>query len=146
MPSGTGTCNVASVSGRQNGDSSDSEKAPKGPVSIIISAADGAGYTYRNGVEIGRAPIGGLRGISGSYASSALATVDSSGRRDWLSIASVGRRVPNLKVLANRISVDPTFLANARKLIPPGTSLIVTDAPVNAQTRSGFGFNILTSS
>jgi hypothetical protein len=112
------------------------QKAPKGPVSIIISAADGAGYIYRNGVEIGRAPIGGLKGIRGSYAFSALATVDASGRRDWLSIASVGKRVPNLKDLATRISIDPTFLANARKLITPGTSLIVTDAPVNAQTRS----------
>ena len=122
------------------------EKAPKGPVSIIISAADGAGYIYRNGVEIGRAPIRGLRGISGSHAFSALATVDSSGRRDWLSIASVGRRRPNLKDLASRMSVDATFLANARKLITPGTSLIVTDAPVNARTRSSSGFNILTSS
>jgi len=54
--------------------------------------------------------------------------------------------VPNLKDLANRISVDPTFLANARKLITPGTSMIVTDAPVNATTRSSSGFNILTSS
>jgi hypothetical protein len=122
------------------------EKAPNGPVSIIISAADGAGYIYRNGVEIGRAPITGLKGIRGSYAFSALATVDASGRRDWLSIASVGRRVPNLKELATRISIDPTFLANARKLITPGTSLIVTDAPVNATTRSSSGFNILTTS
>jgi len=122
------------------------EKAPQGPVSIIISAADGAGYVYRNGVEIGRAPITGLKGIRGSYAFSALATVDASGRRDWLSIASVGKRVPNLKELATRISIDPTFLANARKLITPGTSLIVTDAPVNATTRSSSGFNILTTS
>ena len=36
------------------------EKAPEGPVSIVISAADGAAYIYRNGVEIGRAPVGGL--------------------------------------------------------------------------------------
>jgi hypothetical protein len=122
------------------------QKAPKGPVSIIISAADGAGYIYRNGVEIGRAPIRGLKGISGSHAFSALATVDSSGRRDWLSIASVGKRAPNLKDLAKRVSIDPTFLANARKLITPGTSLIVTDAPVNATTCSSSGFNILTTS
>jgi hypothetical protein len=107
------------------------EKAPKSPVPIIISAADGAGYIYRNGVEIGRTPIRGLRGISGSHAFSALATVDSNGRRGWLSVASVGRGRPNLKDLANRMSVDPTFLANARKLITPGTLLIVTDAPVN---------------
>jgi hypothetical protein len=58
----------------------------------------------------------GLKGICGSQAFSALATVDSSGRRDWLSIA---------------VSVS---------------TLIATDAPVNARTRSSSGFNILASS
>jgi hypothetical protein len=55
----------------------------------------------------------GLKGISGVHAFLALAKVDSSGRREWLSIASVGKRAPN-KDLADRASVDPTFLANAR--------------------------------
>jgi hypothetical protein len=122
------------------------DKAPDGPVSVILSAADGAAYVFRNGVEIGRARVGGLEGISGSYAFSALATVDSSGRRDWLSIASVGGGAPNLTELASRIAVDPEFLANARALITPGMSLIVTDAPAGADTRSGSDFNILTSS
>jgi len=84
--------------------------------------------------------------ISGSHAFSALATEDSSGRRDWLSIASVGGAAPNLTELASRIAVDPAFLANARALITPGTSLIVTDAPADADTRSGSDFNILTTS
>jgi hypothetical protein len=122
------------------------EKAREGPVTVILSAADGAAYVYRNGVEIGRAPAGGLEHISGSYAFSALATVDSSGRRDWLSITSVGGTAPNLKDLASRIAVDPKFLANARALITPGTSLIITDAPVNVNTRSGSDFSILTTS
>src|SRR5262245_51928985 len=124
----------------------DPQKAPKGPVSIILSARDGAGYVYRNGVEIGRAPVGRLAGIVGSYAFSAMKTVDSTGRRDWLAIASVGGSAPNLKELAGRMTVDPEFLANARALIVPGTSLIVTDAPVDPSTRSGPGFNILTTS
>ncbi len=122
------------------------ERAPKGPVSIIVSVADGAGYIYRNGVEIGRAPVGKLGRIRGTYAYSALATKDSSGRRDWLSVASIGGRPPNLKELAGRMAVDPEFLADARALITPGTSLIVTDMPVNANTHSGSGFNILTAS
>jgi hypothetical protein len=67
------------------------EKAPKGPVSIIVSGADRAAYVYRNGVEIGRAPVGGLERLSGSYVYSALATVDAGGRRDWISIASSRR-------------------------------------------------------
>jgi hypothetical protein len=36
------------------------EMAPKGPTSIIVSAPDRKGYVYRNGVEIGRAPVGGI--------------------------------------------------------------------------------------
>ena len=120
-------------------------KAPKGPVSIILSARDGVGYVYRNGVEIGRAPVAGLQGIVGSYAFSALKTVDPSGRRDWLSVASVGGSVPDLKELGARMVVDPEFLARARGLLMAGTSLIVTDAPVNSDTRSSEGFNILTT-
>jgi hypothetical protein len=122
------------------------DKAPEGPVSVILSAADGAAYVFRNGVEIGRAPVAGLERISGSYAFSALATEDSSGRRDWLSIASVGGVAPNLTELASHIAVDPEFLASARALITPGTSLIITDAPAGADSRSGSDFNILTTS
>ena len=120
-------------------------KASKGPVSVIVSAADKASYVYRNGVEIGRAPVAKLGRVRGTHAYSALATVDSSGQRDWMSVASVGGRTPNLKDLANRMDVDPEFLANMRALVTPGTSLILTDAPVNANTHSTSGFNILTA-
>jgi hypothetical protein len=119
-------------------------KAPQGPVSIIVSGADRAAYVYRNGVEIGRAPVGGLERLSGSYVYSALATVDAGGRRDWISIASSGGRAPNLKDLAHRVAIAPDFLANVRALITPGMTLVLTDAPVNAGTRSARGFNILT--
>jgi hypothetical protein len=123
------------------------EKAPEGPVSIVLSAADGAAYIYRSGVEIGRAPVGGLGSVSGSHAFSALENVDASGRRDWLSVTSVGGAEPDLKALASRMKVDPGILASTRALIVPGTSLIVTDAPVNADThRSTSDFRILTTS
>ena len=36
------------------------EKAPKGPVSVIISNADRAAYVYRHGTQIGKAPINAL--------------------------------------------------------------------------------------
>jgi hypothetical protein len=120
------------------------DKAPKGPVSIIVSGADRAAYVYRNGVEIGRAPVSGLERLSGSYVYSALGSVDASGRRDWISTASIGGRAPNLKELANRASISPDFLADVRALITPGTTLVITDAPVSARTRSAPGFNILT--
>jgi hypothetical protein len=120
-------------------------KAPNGPVSIIVSTADRTAYVYRNGVEIGRTTIGGVERISGTYVYSALATVDSSGRRDWISTASVGGRAPNLKDLANRVAIAPQFLADVRVLITPGTTLVLSDAPVSGRTRSASGFNILTT-
>src|ERR1700726_264357 len=66
------------------------EKAPKGPLSIIVSAPDGAAYIYRNGIEIGQSPVGGIGRLSGSHVYSALSTIEASGRRDWISTASVG--------------------------------------------------------
>src|ERR1700737_4172221 len=120
------------------------EVSPAGPVVVFVSLPERAAYIYRNGVEIGRAPVGGLERLSGSYVYSALATVDAGGRRDWISIASSGGRAPNLKDLAHRVAIAPDFLANVRALITPGMTLVLTDAPVNAGTRSASGFNILT--
>ena len=123
------------------------EKSPNGPVSVILSAPDRRIYVYRNGVEIGRAPVAGLETarLSGTYVYSADSTTDSSGRRDWISTASVGRKAPNLKNLEDRISIDSSFLQDVRAMITPGTTLVVTDAPVSSQTQSGPGFNILTA-
>jgi hypothetical protein len=123
------------------------EVAPKGPISVIVSAPDRKVYVYRNGVEIGGAPVVGLEAVrlSGTYVYSALTTVDSSGRRDWIATAGVGKRPPNLKDLANRISMDPSFLQDVRALIAPGTTLVLTNAPVSSQTHSGPGFDILTT-
>jgi hypothetical protein len=123
------------------------EKSPNGPVSIIVSAPDRKIYVYRNGVEIGRAPVTGLETarLSGTYFYSADSTIDSSGRRDWISTASVGRKAPNLKDLEDRISIDSSFLRDVRALITQGTTLVLTNAPVSGQTHSGSGFNILTA-
>jgi len=123
------------------------EKATKGPVSIIVSSSGGVAHVYRNGVEIGRASVGGLsaRSFSGTHVFSALATVDSEGRRDWLSSTSIGGRRPNIKDLAKRVTIPPAFRDDVRVLITPGTTLIVTDQPVSGRTHSARGFNILTA-
>jgi hypothetical protein len=41
-------------------------------------------------------------------------------------------------------ALAPDFLTNVRTLITPGVTLVLTDASVNASTRSTPGFNILT--
>jgi hypothetical protein len=120
------------------------EKAPKGPVSIIISGADRAAYVYRSGVEIGRTPVGGVDRVSGTYVFTALESFDSSGRGEWISTASTGRRVPNLQDLAKRLGISSDFDNDIRSLITPGTTLVITGLPVTAGTHSAPGFNILT--
>jgi hypothetical protein len=101
------------------------EKSPQRPVSIILSAPDRKTYVYRNGVEIGRAPVTGLETarLSRTYVYSADSGTDSAGRRDWISTASVGREPPNLKDLADRISIDSNFLQDVRAMVSPGTTL-----------------------
>jgi hypothetical protein len=114
------------------------EKEPRGPVSI---------YVYRNGAEIGRAPVTGLETarLAGTYIYSADSTIDSSGRRDWISTASIGRKGPDLKKLEDHILANSSFLQDIRPLIITGTTLVLTNAPVTNQTHSGPGFSILTA-
>jgi hypothetical protein len=124
------------------------EKAPTGPLSIILSTADQQAYVYRNGIEIGRAAVStiGLGQGLGSQVYSALDKFDLNGRREWISTASFGgTRAPDIKELAKRVTIAPEFLEQARAAVSPGTTLIITDVRVSGQTRSGSGFNILTT-
>jgi hypothetical protein len=124
------------------------EKAPTGPLSIILSTSDAQLYVYRNGIEIGRAAVStnGLGQGLGSYVYSALDKFNQNGRREWISTASFGPgNAPDINEVVKRVSIPPDFLDRARGAVLPGSTLILTDVPVSDQTRSGSGFNILTS-
>ena len=120
------------------------ENAPKGPVSIIISNADRAAYVYRNGTQIGKAPINALPRLSATYVYTALDAVDANGQREWISTTSSRGQAPNLEEVANRLGIPPEFDADLSELITPGTTLVLTNLPVNTGTRSAPGFDILT--
>jgi hypothetical protein len=124
------------------------EKAPTGPLSIILSTADQEAYVYRNGIEIGRAALSttGLDQDLGSHVYSALDKFDANGRREWISTASFGHtRAPDIKNLVQSVAIAPEFLEDARAAVLPGATLIVTDVRVGGQTRSGPDVNILTT-
>jgi hypothetical protein len=124
------------------------EKAPTGPLSIILSPADQEAYVYRNGIEIGRAALSttGLDQHLGSHVYSALEKFDANGRREWISTASFGHtRAPDIKNLVQSVAIAPEFLEDARAAVLPGATLIVTDVRVGGQTRSGPDVNILTT-
>jgi hypothetical protein len=122
-------------------------KAPSGALSIIFSTADRQSYVYRNGALIGRAGFTLDGQVNGSHVYSALAAVDSAGRRDWLSTTSIGQsKAPDIKALSAHLSIAPEFLAHLRSAIVPGNTLIVTDMPVSRQTHSSSGYGIMTTS
>ena len=124
------------------------EDAPTGPVSIILSTTDRQVYVYRNGIEIGRTAVSttGLGHDLGSHVYSALDKFDTKGRREWMSTASFGHaHVLDINELVQLVTITPEFLEHARAAVSPGTTLVVTDLPVSSQTRSGPGFNILTT-
>ena len=120
------------------------EEASTGPVSIIVSSADGAVYVYRNGVEIGRAPVGGVGGFTGWYVYSAQVGVNAEGGCDWLNTGGAGGPAPDIHDLIKRASVNQPFIGCVRSLIAFGTTLILTDAPISVSTRSGSGIEIQT--
>jgi len=99
---------------------------------------------YRNGTQIGKAPINALPRLSGTYVYTALDAVDANGQREWISTASSRGQAPNLKEVANRLGIPPEFDADLSELITPGTTLVLTNLPVNTGTRSAPGFDILT--
>jgi hypothetical protein len=82
----------------------------------------------------------------GSHVYSALDKFDSNGRREWISTASFDRTLaPDVKQVVNRVTIATRFLEHARAAVAPGTTLVITDPPVGSQTRSGPGFNNLTT-
>lgn len=125
------------------------EKSPDGPVTILFSSADCQAYVFRNGVEIGRAAVRAMEeGVNsfGSHVYSALADLDGKGNREWSSLGSAdGTPSPNLKELTKQLVIPPVFLAEARAIVVPGTTIVVTDQPVDRNTKSKPGFNIITA-
>ena len=113
------------------------ERSSSGPITIVISSADKALYVYRNGNAIGRAALevkGNrlgehvftlLEGTSGKP--SQLAPGRKAGR--WMRVDGEGRGV-DAQTLASRLRFSPEFAQKVADEIAPGTTVIVTDAPV----------------
>ena len=123
----------------------DPSKSPDGPLSIVVSSGSSEVFVYRNGKEIGRSPIRGLDGLSGLYVYSALADVDAGGRHSWLSTGSIVGHAPQIRDLMKHVSINQQFIALTRGLIKPGSTLILTDAPVNSGKPSTAPLDILTT-
>jgi hypothetical protein len=123
------------------------ERSTKGPITMLVSAADRALYVYRNGQPIGRAAIE-VSGALGNHVFTMLEGVsgDASpwapGRpaRKWMSVSGDGG---SPRDLAPRIRFSPEFAGKVHDTLAPGATIIVTDQP--AVRKASRDFTILAN-
>ena len=130
------------------------QSSPDGPVSLVLSVADGNVLVYRNGIEIGRAriavkdPLPGTHAyiVAQGYIADALRDVPGARMPNWITIGipghddEAGRPVDI--TLIDRVAVPPGFMANLLPLLTPGTVLLATDQAILPQT-SGVALRVL---
>ncbi len=122
------------------------QRSTHGPVTILVSSADGAIYVLRNGQPIGRAAIK-VKGRLGDHVFTMLEGVNGGesplapGRaaRKWMSVSG-GRGSPH--DLAPKVSFSPEFAQKVYDVLSPGATIIATDRPAARNMRD---LNILTN-
>lgn len=108
-------------------------KAPEGPVSILISAADRSVLVLRNGIIIGKAPITIDGAVVGTWAY-ALRGVDGQGQH-WvrLTLSEKSRESEEVsKSEWGRFHTPDNFKKAVANIIQPGTTIIVTSDSLTA--------------
>lgn len=106
-------------------------RAPDGPVSIVVSAADRRAIVLRNGVLIGSAPVMVDGPVAGTWAY-ALRTIDRAGQH-WVRLAlsaTPGRGDEVAKSEWSRFHANEDFRRAVSGIVEPGTTIIVTSDSV----------------
>ena len=117
------------------------ERSPSGPLSIIVSAADKRVVVFRNGVDIGSAPVAIEGPVTGTWAYT-LRRTDAAGQH-WLRVELAdggrsGASVPREEW--RRFRAPDDFRRAVAGAVRPGTTIIVTadslrtGAPASAVT------------
>lgn len=135
------------------------DKSPSGPLSIVMSSADQRVLVYRNGVEIGRAkiavnqpdvPLGTHAFImqEGQGAGSSPIAPGAPAHR-WIAVGLPGYAGEDKQLLdpsqANRVRMPPAFASAVYDALTPGTTLLVTDAPVLEEKTTGVALNVMNA-
>lgn len=110
------------------------DASPAGPVALVISKSDQRMIVLRNGVEIGRAKVS----LPNTDVATHVLTLapDESGKPRWIEVGVPGHQGEQGQVvdvtLTEGLRMPAGFYANLQPLIVPGTSVLITEAPVNA--------------
>jgi hypothetical protein len=103
------------------------EKAPSGPVSIVVSASDRRAFVLRNGVLIGSGPVQVEGPVNGTWAY-ALQRMDAAGQH-WTRVQLSSARGAAEKVPVEewqRFRAPEEFRRKVASIIEPGATIVVT--------------------
>lgn len=129
------------------------ETSPDGPLSIIISRYDQRMIVMRNGIEIGRSKVSFLN-PQDSIGTHILIAHTHDTKLNDSTLKWMGLDFNNLEYQKDkwenalndkRIIIPQQFLASLTPAIAPGTSVVLTDAPILENVTTGVGLTLLTS-
>ena len=134
-------------------------KSMVGPLSIVLSTADQRALVYRNGIEIGRSKLA-IKQTGRPVGTHAFIMQEGRGAgfspllkkapaHRWLAVGIPGHfsedKQPLNSARTEGISLPPRFAQALYDILTPGTTLLVTDAPVLEQQTTGLPLNIINA-
>ncbi len=129
-------------------------KSPSGPFSVLLSYADRRAYVWRNGIQIGQAPLGIAPGSNPPEG--VFVMLEGEDPRDsrfpglkmhpWttLSLDGGNSRGNAVNTLRSQLSLPEDFRKKVNKALTPGAILVATSESSNKNTRSSGPMNIMT--
>jgi hypothetical protein len=152
----TGTADVQPRLAASEEDRWEPDKSPVGTLSIVISAADRRAIVLRNGIEIGRSKVR-IDQPSKRFGTHALVMLEGAGSgrspldprgpaHRWLAVGLPGHAGIDEQPLLDiaRVHLPPDFAGALYAELAPGSTLLVTDAPVLEET-TGVPIGIVNS-
>ena len=110
------------------------DAAPTGPVSIIISTKDQQVVVLRNGVEIGRAHAV----VAQQTDQPQVMTLTGGARPQWIQVGVANLTGEQAEIISTerveQMHLPAEFVTNMRSVIRPGTTVLVTQASVDANS------------
>lgn len=110
------------------------ERSPAGPVTIVMSRSDQVVSVLRNGIEIGRAAA--INPSTDDATHVLTLGTGKNGKPAWIYVGVTGHADENGRIVdettRNRVQIAQDFLDKVEPILAPGTTLLVTQAPLIA--------------
>jgi len=108
------------------------ERAPEGPITILVSATDKVIVVLRNGRQIGAAPVTIDVPVTRPMLF-VLQSVDSAGRH-WASVALPGQGAEPVALSGGSVHMPDAFRSQLLSITQPGTTVLVTADSVGTRS------------